>query len=72
MEMKPPRRTLPIAALSDRGIVPSRNIPRVGLGGRAELLAIWDRLSNEGRQFVLTMARAKDQEERRSRLEGAS
>jgi hypothetical protein len=35
-----------------------------------ELLAIWDRLSNEGRRFVLTMARAKDQEERRSRPEG--
>ncbi|WP_431283216.1 hypothetical protein ACQW02_28090 [Humitalea sp. 24SJ18S-53] len=35
----------------------------VGTKGRIELLAIWDALSDDGKRFVLTMARGKAEEE---------
>jgi hypothetical protein len=38
----------------------ARFIPR---SGRTEILALWDKLSDERKRFVLTMARAKAQEE---------
>ena len=65
MEVKPPRRTLPLAVLSDAGIAATgaREL-FASTAGRMELLAIWDRLSDEGRRFMLIMARSKAEEEK--------
>jgi hypothetical protein len=35
----------------------------VGTKGRIEMLRLWDSLSDDGKRFVLTMARAKAEEE---------
>ena len=61
------RRTLPFAVLRGDGLQTSRDPSdglRVGTAGRIELLRHWDALSDEGRRFLLTMARAKREEER--------
>jgi hypothetical protein len=62
--MKPlPRLALPITRLSEHGVEPIPQTGRVGTASQMEMLAIWDRLSDQGRRFVLTMARGKDEEE---------
>lgn len=67
--MSAPPRRLPFAILSGDGLRAANDhdplrAPSVGTAGRIELLALWAALSDEGRRFVLTMARAKVEEER--------
>lgn len=61
IDLPPP--TVPETPEDGRDQAPGWSWNPVGTKGRMEMLKLWDGLSDDGKRLVLTMARAKAQEE---------